>query len=124
LKEIAEVRKGSIKVHTSHTGSCEEFSKDYNPEAAYYKLLIGKNQVLTKEEFKRRKATGELMFRTCPNPTCPRPIEHAKACLHMICDPGCGAHFCFLCGFLSPIGKGQGPVYKHMDDAHGGWFLD
>ncbi|TLD06826.1 hypothetical protein E2P81_ATG10217 [Venturia nashicola] len=37
-------------------------------------------------------------YQLCPNKKCQQPIQLEEGCNHMICQPGCGTHFCYRCG--------------------------
>ncbi|GMR35955.1 hypothetical protein PMAYCL1PPCAC_06150, partial [Pristionchus mayeri] len=54
--------------------------------------------------------------RKCPNESCSAVIEKTVGCNHMEC-PLCRTHFCWLCGYAS---NGQGEIYAHMQNDHGG----
>ncbi|OAA57121.1 dihydroxyacid dehydratase [Niveomyces insectorum RCEF 264] len=53
---------------------------------------------------------------------CPRfqiPTEKFGDCGHIAClVPDCGAHWWFQCGLDVPLDD----IYRHMDEAHGGWY--
>ena len=53
-------------------------------------------------------------FKCCPK--CEHPTILVSGCSHMTCH--CGAHWCYECGKDFT----EGTIYKHMSDAHGGWF--
>jgi hypothetical protein len=60
---------------------------------------------------------GGLVVRACPG--CGVATEKVAGCDHMECTvEGCGVHWCWNCG----VGVGEGEIYKHMSEEHGGWY--
>lgn len=58
------------------------------------------------------------LYKECPR--CEVMTEKTMGCDHITCtSPGCDAHWCFTCRFLS-TGNDAGEVYDHMYGAHGG----
>lgn len=79
-------------------------------------MILPKGKIITSQWIKDQKAKNEIILRRCPNSSCQNIVEHIEACFHMTCK--CNTHWCFLCG--EEFSKYT--VYKHMTDAHGGYY--
>jgi len=66
-------------------------------------------------EWARKKL--EFPVKECPG--CETPTQKTAGCDHMKCSvPRCGKDWCWTCGEAFKAGS----IYRHMDQAHGGWY--
>ncbi|RJE18416.1 hypothetical protein PHISCL_09251 [Aspergillus sclerotialis] len=61
------------------------------------------------------QSNGDDNIKPCPG--CGTMAEKIGGCDHIQCT-GCGTHWCFFCGGMFP----EKDIYRHMSEAHGGYF--